>query len=275
MAGEIAEDRLCSIVNRIERLNEELKALNDDKTEVFKEAKDDGFDTAVIKHVIKLRKMDSTDLNEFETLVDLYKRALGMLTGVQMAFGGSVSVHAHTHAHEGGDDTAAEPAPDIDPETGEVRGEDTASCTRTRGEDESNGAPDAETATQDSQFATDAAPDGNHSGTASTGLDANIVDEDEAGESEEMPERDLGRTSDPDGRGAADEPPAPAGEGSNDAPADEDEEPDPPHQSGPDEGQAVPVGPQHVVRQAAGVSDDPYRLADIPPFLKLNAGGGG
>jgi uncharacterized protein (UPF0335 family) len=75
----IAADRLRSLVERIERLEEEKQALAGDIREVFAEAKGAGFDTKIMRQVIKLRKMESDDRQEQETLLDLYKQALGML----------------------------------------------------------------------------------------------------------------------------------------------------------------------------------------------------
>jgi uncharacterized protein (UPF0335 family) len=78
-AAGIAADRLRSLVERIERLEEEKQALAGDIREVFAEAKGSGFDTKIMRQVIKLRKMESDDRQEQETLLDLYKQALGML----------------------------------------------------------------------------------------------------------------------------------------------------------------------------------------------------
>lgn len=78
-AAGIAADRLRSLVERIERLEEEKKALGDDIKEVYAEAKGTGFDTKIMRQVIRLRKMDGDDRQEQETLLDLYKQALGML----------------------------------------------------------------------------------------------------------------------------------------------------------------------------------------------------
>jgi uncharacterized protein (UPF0335 family) len=75
----IAGDRLRSFIERIERLEEEKRALADDIKEVFAEAKGAGFDTKIMRQIIKIRKMDKDDLDEQETLLDVYKRALGML----------------------------------------------------------------------------------------------------------------------------------------------------------------------------------------------------
>jgi uncharacterized protein (UPF0335 family) len=77
--GGIAGDRLKSFIERIERLEEEKRALADDIKEVFAEAKGNGFDTKIMRQVIKLRRMDKDDLDEQDALIDVYKRALGML----------------------------------------------------------------------------------------------------------------------------------------------------------------------------------------------------
>tara|TARA_B100000405_G_scaffold161467_1_gene112709 strand:- start:138 stop:383 length:246 start_codon:yes stop_codon:yes gene_type:complete len=76
--GGVAGDRLRTIIERIERLEEEKKALSDDVREVFSEAKGAGFDVKVIRQVVRLRKMDATDRSEMEQVLDVYKRALGM-----------------------------------------------------------------------------------------------------------------------------------------------------------------------------------------------------
>lgn len=76
--GGIAADRLRSIIERIERLEEERKALGDDIKDIFSEAKSAGFDVKVIRQVIRLRKQEPADVEEQETLLDLYRRALGM-----------------------------------------------------------------------------------------------------------------------------------------------------------------------------------------------------
>lgn len=77
-AGGIAADRLRSIVERVERLSDEKKALSSDISDVFKEAKGAGFDVKALRHIIKMRTWEPADLEEHETLVDLYRRALGM-----------------------------------------------------------------------------------------------------------------------------------------------------------------------------------------------------
>ena len=83
--GGIAGDRLKSFIERIERLEEEKKALANDIKEVFAEAKGNGFDTKIMRQVIRLRRMDKDDLDEQEALIDVYRRALGMLPAASEA----------------------------------------------------------------------------------------------------------------------------------------------------------------------------------------------
>ena len=73
-----AKEHLRSFIERIERLEEEKKALADDIKEVYSEAKGTGFDTKIMRQILKIRKMDKDDVDEQETLLDLYKQALGM-----------------------------------------------------------------------------------------------------------------------------------------------------------------------------------------------------
>lgn len=74
--GGIAADRLKSFVERIERLEEERAALGADVREVYSEAKGGGFDTKIMRQIIRLRKLDRAQRQEQEALLDLYKRAL-------------------------------------------------------------------------------------------------------------------------------------------------------------------------------------------------------
>jgi uncharacterized protein (UPF0335 family) len=76
--GGVAGDRLKSFIERIERLEEEKRALSGDIKEVYAEAKGTGFEPKVMRQIIKIRKMDKEELDEEESLLDLYKRALGM-----------------------------------------------------------------------------------------------------------------------------------------------------------------------------------------------------
>ena len=77
-AGGIAADRLRSLVDRIERLEEERKALGSDIRDIYAEAKSAGFDIKVLRQLIRLRKQEPADVEEQETLLDVYRRALGM-----------------------------------------------------------------------------------------------------------------------------------------------------------------------------------------------------
>ena len=76
--GGVASDRLKSFVERIERLEEEKKALADDIRDVYSEAKGAGFDVKILRQVIRLRKMEPNDRNEMEEVLSVYLRALGM-----------------------------------------------------------------------------------------------------------------------------------------------------------------------------------------------------
>ncbi len=78
-AGGIAGDQLESIIQRIERLEEEKAALAGDIREVFAEAKGNGFDTKILRQVLKLRKMDKADRQEQDAILELYLNALGMI----------------------------------------------------------------------------------------------------------------------------------------------------------------------------------------------------
>ncbi len=72
----IAGARILSIVERIEQLEEEIKALNEGKKEVFAEAKGEGYDLKVLKEILKIRKLDRDERDEQESLIDLYMRAM-------------------------------------------------------------------------------------------------------------------------------------------------------------------------------------------------------
>ena len=74
----IAADRLRSIVERVERLNEERKVLASDITDIFAEAKGAGFDVKALRQVIRARTWAPAELEQHEALIDLYRRALGM-----------------------------------------------------------------------------------------------------------------------------------------------------------------------------------------------------
>jgi uncharacterized protein (UPF0335 family) len=76
--GGIAADRLRSLVDRIERLEEERKALGSDIKDIYAEAKSAGFDVKVLRQLIRIRKQEPAEVEEQETMLDVYRRALGM-----------------------------------------------------------------------------------------------------------------------------------------------------------------------------------------------------
>ncbi|MUG09694.1 DUF2312 domain-containing protein [Commensalibacter melissae] len=76
--GGIAVDRLRTIVERIERLEEERKGLANDIKDIYAEAKSAGFDVPIIRRIIRARKQEPAEVEEQETLFDVYRRALGM-----------------------------------------------------------------------------------------------------------------------------------------------------------------------------------------------------
>jgi len=73
--------QLKSIVERIERLEEEKKTIAGDIKEVYAEAKANGFDTKILRKVISLRKKDAAEREEEESMLDVYLAALGMIPG--------------------------------------------------------------------------------------------------------------------------------------------------------------------------------------------------
>jgi uncharacterized protein (UPF0335 family) len=78
-ATRFAKDQLRAFIERVERLEEEKKALADDIRDVFAEAKGTGFDVKALRAVLKLRKQDVDERREHETILETYLHALGML----------------------------------------------------------------------------------------------------------------------------------------------------------------------------------------------------
>jgi uncharacterized protein (UPF0335 family) len=74
--GGVAGDRLRSFVERVERLDEEIKGLTEDKKEIFDEAKGEGYDVKILKEVIRLRKQDQKERDERDSLLDVYLHAI-------------------------------------------------------------------------------------------------------------------------------------------------------------------------------------------------------
>jgi uncharacterized protein (UPF0335 family) len=77
-ATRFAKDQLKAFVERVERLEEEKKALSDDIRDVYAEAKGNGFDVTALRTIVRLRKMESTERQEQQAILDTYMHALGM-----------------------------------------------------------------------------------------------------------------------------------------------------------------------------------------------------
>jgi len=75
-SGGVAGDQLRAIVERIERIEEDIKALNEDRKEIYDEAKGNGFDVRILREVIRLRKQDPKERDEKETLLETYLHAI-------------------------------------------------------------------------------------------------------------------------------------------------------------------------------------------------------
>jgi uncharacterized protein (UPF0335 family) len=74
--GEVAGDKLRAFVERIERIEEEIKELSDGKREIYFEAKGNGFDVRILQEVIRVRRQDQKEREEQESLLDLYLQAI-------------------------------------------------------------------------------------------------------------------------------------------------------------------------------------------------------
>lgn len=73
-----ANDQLKAVIERIERLEEEKKAISDDIRDVYAEAKGNGFDVKALRTIVKLRKQDAEERQEHEAILEIYMNALGM-----------------------------------------------------------------------------------------------------------------------------------------------------------------------------------------------------
>ncbi len=78
-AGGVAAGQLRALIERVERLEEEKQTIAADIREVYGEAKSTGFDTKVMRQVVRLRKQDMAERQEHEAILDLYLHALGMV----------------------------------------------------------------------------------------------------------------------------------------------------------------------------------------------------
>jgi uncharacterized protein (UPF0335 family) len=78
-ATKFAKDQLKSIIERIERLEEEKKAISDDIRDVYAESKGNGYDVKVLRMIVRMRKQDANERQEQETILETYLQALGMI----------------------------------------------------------------------------------------------------------------------------------------------------------------------------------------------------
>ncbi len=76
--AENTDERLRLLIERVERLEEEKKGIGDDIKDVYAEAKAVGYDAKIMRRVVALRKMKPDDRREMETVLELYKAALGL-----------------------------------------------------------------------------------------------------------------------------------------------------------------------------------------------------
>ena len=78
-AANFAKSQLKVLVGRIERLEEEKKAISDDIRDVYAEAKGNGYDTKAMRAVVRLRKQDKDERMEYEAVLETYLHALGLI----------------------------------------------------------------------------------------------------------------------------------------------------------------------------------------------------
>ena len=78
-ATRFAKDQLKSVIERVERLEEEKKTISDDIRDVYAEAKGNGFDVKALRAIVRMRKQDPQERQEAETILETYMHALGMI----------------------------------------------------------------------------------------------------------------------------------------------------------------------------------------------------
>lgn len=78
MSDVVAADELRLLIERVERLEEEKKGISDDIKDVYSEAKSRGYDTKIMKQIVRLRKMEKNARDEADALLDTYRAALGL-----------------------------------------------------------------------------------------------------------------------------------------------------------------------------------------------------
>lgn len=79
VSGGVAAGQIKSIIERVERLEEEKAALAGDIKEVYAEAKSNGYDVKILRQIVRIRKQDAAERQEMEAILDLYLHALGMI----------------------------------------------------------------------------------------------------------------------------------------------------------------------------------------------------
>jgi uncharacterized protein (UPF0335 family) len=78
-AHRFAKDQLRAFIERVERLEEEKKTISDDIRDVYAEAKAVGYDVKALRTIVRLRKQDANERQEYETILETYMHALGMM----------------------------------------------------------------------------------------------------------------------------------------------------------------------------------------------------
>ena len=76
--GGIAGDRLLSIIERHEHLENEVKVLREDQKEILVEARSAGYDVKIVRHIMRLRKLEPNKLQEQDALIEVYRHAVGL-----------------------------------------------------------------------------------------------------------------------------------------------------------------------------------------------------
>ena len=77
--NSVSKEQLRTIVERIERLDEEKKTISDDIRGIYKEADGNGFDVKALRTIVRMRKQDASERQEQETILETYMRAMGMI----------------------------------------------------------------------------------------------------------------------------------------------------------------------------------------------------
>lgn len=79
VSGGVAAGQIKSIIERVERLEEEKAAIAGDIKEIYAEAKSNGYDVKILRQIVRIRKQDTAERQEQEAILDLYLHALGMI----------------------------------------------------------------------------------------------------------------------------------------------------------------------------------------------------